>query len=407
MRRLAKVFLLLFILTSGYTLGFGYADHPILGRVNPPDIFAALGIICTLCAGISIQLDQVARGYLFVLLAFAPGIIISENSAVTLSEMLALTFLAMFYIAASNLFTGRDLHLVLVTLSIGALVPAVIGLVDITTPILAGVPLGTGSGLMRSSTFRNGGQAGEFMLVVLALLIPLRISGVFSTATLLQKRIYESSLLFSFLFFLLTIKVASYIGLGFGLMLLAFYTRRVGPFVIVGSVGTITYFLWGFFTSQYSDLASWMTSRVQNRLGSWGAFSPGGFIYENFSAAFRAFMDNPLFGSGIGGIWRVYHENEIHSTYVKIIGETGLVGSMAYITLMFACWRLINMNPVLQRNRYYNYLHLFTPMILGCAVSWVYTYHLRKREFAVMLLILLLVRRNAVACGAGSSDTIR
>ena len=46
-------------------------------------------------------------------------------------------------------------------------------------------------------------------------------------------------------------------------------------------------------------------------------------------------------------------------------------------------------------NPYIDYLQRMIPFVIGCMVSWGYTYHLRKREFWIMIAILVIVTYQA------------
>ena len=59
--------------------------------------------------------------------------------------------------------------------------------------------------------------------------------------------------------------------------------------------------------------------------------SDNDFIQENFGAAFVAFNDRPLIGSGLGAFHGVYSSHEVHSTYLKMLGETGIIGTIGYV----------------------------------------------------------------------------
>jgi hypothetical protein len=44
-----------------------------------------------------------------------------------------------------------------------------------------------------------------------------------------------------------------------------------------------------------------------------------------------------------------------------------------------------------KNNPYSDYLYNIYPFLLGCLISWIYTYHLRKREFWIMVGVLVIV----------------
>jgi hypothetical protein len=118
------------------------------------------------------------------------------------------------------------------------------------------------------------------------------------------------------------------------------------------------------------------------------------FIVTNYSAAFSAFMDNPVFGSGIAGFFGRYSDHEVHSTYIKMLGEAGFLGFFGYLIFMYFTFAKVFYHRK-WLNEYSDYIRNFIPFFLGCLVSWSYTYHLRKREFWIMLAIVCLVSKCA------------
>jgi hypothetical protein len=61
---------------------------------------------------------------------------------------------------------------------------------------------------------------------------------------------------------------------------------------------------------------------------------------------------------------------------------------------MFYFIKTIFIPSKIQRaNPYANFLRELSPLIIGCIISWGYTYHLRKREFWIMFAIVFLAYR--------------
>ena len=103
-----------------------------------------------------------------------------------------------------------------------------------------------------------------------------------------------------------------------------------------------------------------------------------------------AFEDRPFIGSGIGAFHGVYSTHEVHSTYLKMLGETGLIGTMGYILFMIFLLRLFKIGKYKKENPFSDYIMTMLPFLLGCLLSWSYTYHLRKREFWIMVSVLVI-----------------
>jgi len=66
----------------------------------------------------------------------------------------------------------------------------------------------------------------------------------------------------------------------------------------------------------------------------------------------------------------------------------GVVGYLLFMAKFLAPFRYRSRGDAWQEFVYY----LF-PFILGCLVSWTYTYHMRKREFWIMAAIIAIISR--------------
>lgn len=73
-----------------------------------------------------------------------------------------------------------------------------------------------------------------------------------------------------------------------------------------------------------------------------------------------------------------------------ILAETGLVGSILYVSLMLSLTFLFFVKNRFGSNPYSSYLKNAFPLFVGMVVSWSYTFHLRKREFYIFLAIIII-----------------
>ncbi len=142
-------------------------------------------------------------------------------------------------------------------------------------------------------------------------------------------------------------------------------------------------------------VASRIEGKYDNRLsetvsGESSFMDEDQFIGSNLRKAMESFYSNPITGSGIGafggGIFDYY---EIHSTYFKMIGETGILGVLAYIIFMSFFFKKLKYR--FYKDPYREFLYYCVPFIIGCMVSWAYTYHMRKREFWIMFAIIFII----------------
>jgi O-antigen ligase len=135
--------------------------------------------------------------------------------------------------------------------------------------------------------------------------------------------------------------------------------------------------------------------RIDRKIGNVGLVAD--FARENIEAGLRAFTTHPLVGAGVGGIAGVYSERyEVHSTYLGVPAQTGIVGTLAYLWFMIvflrSCTRTRN-----DDGRAWLMGRLYLPLLLGLCVSFGYTYHLRKREFWITAAIASAVMAPAAA----------
>jgi hypothetical protein len=151
-----------------------------------------------------------------------------------------------------------------------------------------------------------------------------------------------------------------------------------------------------YLYSNLENIAPEVANRIQRKYetrvsgaiyGDESYFDDENFLGRNINDAIIAFSDNPLVGTGIGGFSGNYGRHEIHSTYFKMLGETGIIGLLAYILLLYKFltrFKFRSRKEPLQEVIYY-----LVPFIFGCLVSWAYTYHIRKREFWILFAIVV------------------
>ena len=167
--------------------------------------------------------------------------------------------------------------------------------------------------------------------------------------------------------------------------------RDLKTFYLIFILGIILYILYVNLEYIAPSLYNWMNFKVENRLESAG--SSQGFIHHNLSSALLSFSNNPLFGSGIGAFSNsIYGKYEVHSTYFKMLGETGIIGSFAYLLFVIYLLQLvvIKQKKIYKNNPYYTFLDNLKPFFIGFFISWGYTYHLRKREFWILVAIIYI-----------------
>jgi hypothetical protein len=396
--KIVITFLYLFVLTSFVTRTSGEAGVGMMGRITVADIFSVFAlfsfIILLLTTKIKIHFPLILKSFYFLMLTFFLGIFTSLNMSGTIMELIILFFLSLIFIVfiSSHKNEKQFLNLLLI-IAIASFLTSFIGIWDVMS-----VGLGLPRFFPRDPTqynlavsgFRNTGQAGAYILVMIAIIIALVWSPLYKLYTPKKKKFFKLSLVISILFLFLTVKVAAYIGFFIGMFFFALQKRNMKIVYFLSFFGLILFIVFLNLETIAPSLYGWMTFKVEDRMSSGGG--GGGFIAHNLTSALMAFEDNPLFGSAIGGFAHsIYGKFEVHSTYFKIIGETGLVGTLGYTFFMYALYRILFFKKKkYQKNPYSDFLLNIQPFFLGFLISWGYTYHLRKREFWILVAVIYI-----------------
>lgn len=395
MLRLAKIFALIFILISFITQSLGQSG--IMSRITPPDIFGAIAIIFFILSG---QKLNASRYYYIsvLIIVFLIGGIVGLKPLQSLEEVIILFFLFLIFMIIIKLFNSLEgIKQVIYYFAWAGILASIVGIYDYIAS-LVGLPRLFPAGVAGEITsgFRNAGQAGAYALMLLSVLIPVRSSKFFDYYSWRQKRIITYSVVLLLLFLFLTGKISAYIGFAIGLAGFTLLQRNYRSFIMVIITGTIFLYLFNNLELIAPDVANRIVNKYESRLG--GAisgedsyFDDDNFYGRNIKDAFEAFSDSPLTGTGIGGFAGTYSNYEIHSTYFKILGETGILGVFAYIFFMGKFLNKLKFRS--RKEPLQEFIYYLVPFVIGCLVSWAYTYHVRKREFWIMFAIIVVVNQ--------------
>lgn len=249
-------------------------------------------------------------------------------------------------------------------------------------------------------TFRNTGQAGSFLVTVLAVMLPLH--GIVTG----RRRRIEVAVIVAVLVvaLVLSVKRAALVALLVGLALFlarGIFRRdfaRTARMLLLSAAVLAPVVAWFMASSDTFN------SRVSRKLTVGASESISRFAESNFAVASRLFMENPLIGAGMGSR-QVGGSYEIHSTYLSVPASLGLIGCLAYLWLVLELFmgttRARNPDP-----RAHRFARMFLPMLIGLMVSYAYTNHLRKREFWITAALVTALmspevvrRRGGVAFG--------
>lgn len=393
MYKLSRFFSILFILLSFITQSLG--ESGILYRITPPDIMGGLSIFFYILSKRGFNFGKY-MSILFFLFALFVGGIIGRAFEKSMIEVIIHIFLFLNFIVIISHFKSEiGIRELIFYVACATILASVFGIYDMAASIV-GLPRLFPSRAQGEvlSGFRNAGQAGAYALIMLSILVPAKVSLLFQAFSPNQKRIITFSIISGFFFLLVTGKMAAYIGMAIGLVIFFIYQRNSKALLFLLVFGSILYIVVESIDTIAPEVANRISYKYNTRLASTvdgtGSFlEEGEFISTNLKHAILAFTDNPLSGSGIGAFAGVYEKYEVHSTYFKIIGETGIIGILGYSSFMLYFFRKLRFRNTSTKLR--EYLYYLFPFILGCLVSWGYTYHMRKREFWIMLAIVTII----------------
>ncbi len=407
----------LFFVAAGVTWVSGEVGQGLAGRIAIGDVLGAVLIFIvfarvSLTHKHSVAVPPLYRSYVPFLAVVTLGVLLSDKPDVGGIELLIHMFifvvsLALYNLLESSAYENKFSKLIGDVLLAGGLL-AIFGLAHFF--LFPDLLEGSAGGL--SGSFRNTGQAGSFFGVMLAIVLPGFIAGLIKPKPLNLMLLVAIALALLF-----TFKRAAIIGATVGLVLLSIRMisgggrRTKGQSVIIISgtavVLSIFYLLYGWGVENITSF-EW---RVDQKFGEDAAeeFSEG-FFWENLESGVRAFTDSPLFGVGMGAIAGIYTSKyEIHSTYIKVLGSTGIAGVVTYLWFLTTGIRsLVRARIGEIRRRYIVYA---VPLLIGLTISWSYTYHLRKREFWILILVLAVCmsskHRRALSKGVTGDTRLR
>lgn len=354
----------------------------ILRRIAISDIVGILIIISYLFKEVkrSVQFPRLVTNFIlgtfFLMGCFSLGVFVSQKFLYTIIELVAILFLFSIYRVAIEEFNTEKHFQILVQLIIGAsLLVSIYGLVDLYFAEL----------YVSKSTFRNRGQAGTFMLYFCSIISAYTLSPFFEKHDKRQKNFIKFTLVLSIIFLISTLKLAATIGIFSGFIFFLLFKKKWKVLLGFSGVLAILYIFPELFPNRFYNIFVYSVGAKIDLL------KEGNFYYDHYTAAVNCFLDNPILGSGLGGFHKVYHSHEVHSNYLKVLATTGIIGTIGYIFFIYQILKLFrNTSIQSQDNPYKKILASLFPFMIGCAVSWIYTYHLRSREFWLLMIFITI-----------------
>ena len=396
MKKLVYFFLALSILTSFITRTLG--ESGILARIAFPDVIGMLAILFFFLSGERFLIHKSIISAFIIVAAFAVGLIVTQVLSATAVEVFILLFLVVSCVIIYSLYRSEEGLIKLLKLIIyTALVTSAMGFYGFAASItgLPNIFAERASGEVISG-FRNAGQAGSYALIMITILMPLKSSALNKVFDKRHQILLNIAIVSLILFLFLTGKIAGYIGFAFCLLFSALQKRKfVNVFVIAiigGGLAIVWYNLENIAPDVYKRIYSKYQTRITANISGENDITENGFIASNLGGAMKVFENHPFTGSGIGGYYTVYDNYEVHSTYFKLLGETGAIGTFAYIYFVIVLFsNFKGVSKIRKKNPYADYLWNLLPFLCACFISWSYTYHLRKREFWILFAVICIV----------------
>jgi len=146
----------------------------------------------------------------------------------------------------------------------------------------------------------------------------------------------------------------------------------------------------------YGDLIADLGYLADRYLKANQIVAEDGFFVANMRYARDAFLANPLFGQGYGshGITSLGTNYEVHSTYLKWLGDGGLITAIpGVLMLLMTCYAIYAAAVRGMGGGRYHELFLLV-FFLGLVVAMAYAYLPRRREYWVVIAYVMAVVAN-------------
>lgn len=386
----------LFVLVLLYVGLSAFLEFTIGSRITPADFVLAVIMLAVFYRAMKssmVKFSVIHLAGLPLLISFAVGVLFADDIESASLEYIITVFGFLGAIAIYNVLRSFDDYWLARFLNYYTSIIGLLALVSIIDYFfLPGLISSRNLGGIQGP-FRNTGQAGSFFAVHLSIIVCLYV------ASLIKRDVWNAIMIISlFAALVLTFKRASIIsvfsGLIFYFLLLSLTNSKrdksIGMLsLLVISVVSIVSFSLFNYSLESVEGASW---RFNSKF-SIEAFSDfqEGFLADNIDSAYRAFAESPVIGVGLGNVAGVYQHHEIHSTYLGVMAYGGVVGLLSYGFFMFVIIRtMLKSRGDRAINKWAMFLFVLTPLMFGLMIGWGYTYHIRKREFWLLVVFVSL-----------------
>ncbi len=416
--RFSLLMMSIFFFSSFFTLTFCHLSNmPInyqefLCRICPCDVFgilAILGVLANFKANNYTIPKLIWILLLFSLITFT-GLFVSKNIEATLLSIGIILYCILLALSIFNLYNSeRRFILLMSTILISCGVGAFIGVYDFIANYTALPNLippreiyknGVLVEVVRQdiiSGFRNTGQASNYFYFLIVALIPfyfqkkIKFSTPYNLMYLFTLAITSFAIVYIFKISILLSFISSIVLFTIFMNSRRIYSYFFGLLVVV--------FLSGVVIAKVSpELLKYGRFKYRKRILVWFTDtkpkkkSTDTFIKRNYRAAIDGFKKYPLTGVGVGSFAKYYDVNNVHSTPLTILSNTGILGTIVYVLFLCYFFKIFidNFRERIRENVYSDLLYFMTPFIIGTCFSWAYTFHLMKREFWILLGVILI-----------------
>lgn len=135
-----------------------------------------------------------------------------------------------------------------------------------------------------------------------------------------------------------------------------------------------------FYKTEHPSLLFKRAINVYNNIKAC-SFTKGDVREENFNDAIKAFLTRPINGVGLGNIWKNYSKWEIHSSYLSILSEAGIIGFVPFIILLGYILYFI-----IRYNRKLEYFVVYFSVLL-----YSMQHHILRERWTWLFFIYLLI----------------
>lgn len=331
-------------------------------------------------------------GFLLVFL-LAVTIPFSFNPYVTFRQVISIAFLLLVSMAVFDTFKAFEWVQFAKLTTITLLLLSVIGILNLILSTL-GFPSflaenRTDAGMSLFSRFY---VAGAFTVCLVCISASLWSSDLKMWKQGAFRFLIPLSTIFGLFFLMSTGRVSAITGFVSAVVFLVIWKRDLKSLFFSLKLGTLFLLNLLIFFLFFRDISNRFVYRFQSRIFERvSGTQEADFIVDNFFGTFQAFLDHPITGTGLGGFEGNYSRYSIHGSFLKMIGEAGLLGIIGLLVFLgLAIFGLLRLGKQ-TGNETLQFLFNFIPFFGGLLVSWQYNYNLNDAAFWVVIILLALV----------------